>query len=138
MEKFMHMKRLFFLTSFLFIFLSNYAQDNSKYQAPPKDILDLVLAKPTPSVFIDDKAGWILLLERSDYPSIEELAQPELRIAGLRINPNNFSPSRSGSYTNIRIKNVKSTEVFDIGDLPKEMRASSIQWSPDQKKFAFV
>ena len=73
--------------TFLFLCFFSFAQDAVKYQTPPKDIMDLVLAKPTPSVYIDNKAEWMLLLDRSDFPSIEELAQPELRIAGLRINP---------------------------------------------------
>ena len=132
------MRRIIFCFSFLFIALVSFAQDDFKYQAPPKDILDLVLAKPTPGVSIDDKAEWMLLLERSDYPSIEELAQAELRIAGLRINPANFAPSRSGSSTNIQIRNIKTKQVFDIEGLPGDLRASSVQWSPDQRKFAFV
>ncbi|HYK57084.1 MAG TPA: hypothetical protein VEV15_11495, partial [Flavisolibacter sp.] len=123
------MRRIIFCFSFLFIALVSFAQDDFKYQAPPKDILDLVLAKPTPGVSIDDKAEWMLLLERSDYPSIEELAQAELRIAGLRINPANFAPSRSGSSTNIQIRNIKTKQVFDIEGLPGDLRASSVQWS---------
>ena len=117
---------------------SNAQDDVTTYQTPPKDIMDLVLAKPTPSVSIDDKAEWMLLMERSDFPTIEELAQPELRIAGLRINPNNFSPSRSGSSTGIQIKNIKDNKLYDITGLPIELRASNVQWAPDQKHFAFV
>lgn len=132
------MKRLIFLTSFLFCFSCLLAQDDFKYQAPPKDIMNLVLAKPTPGVSIDDKAQWMLLMGRSDYPTIEELAQPEYRIAGLRINPNNFGPSRSGSSENIRIRNIRSREEYAIEGLPSELRASSIQWSPDQSRFAFI
>ncbi len=132
------MRKIIFCFSFLFTVLFSFAQDNFKYQTPPREILELVLAKPTPGVSIDDKAEWMLLLERSDYPSIEELAQAELRIAGLRINPANFSPSRSGSSTNIQIKNIKTKQVFDIEGLPNDLRASSVQWSPDQRKFAFV
>ncbi len=124
--------------SFLLLCFFSFAQDAVKYQTPPKDIMDLALAKPTPSVVIDNKAEWMLLLDRSDFPTIEELAHPELRIAGLRINPNNFSPTRSGSSTNIQVKNIKTNKVFDIEGLPKELSASSVQWSPDQTKFAFI
>ncbi|HVG12492.1 MAG TPA: prolyl oligopeptidase family serine peptidase [Flavisolibacter sp.] len=113
------------------------AQDGS-YQTPPKDIADMVLAKPTPGVSIDGKAQWMLLLERSDFPTIEELAQPELRIAGLRINPNNFSPTRAGSSEAIRLKNIKADKTFDIDGLPKDLRATNVQWSPDETKFALV
>lgn len=132
------MKHVLFSIFLLFNFLFSIAQDDVSYQVPPKDIVDLVMAKPTPSVFIDDKAEWMLLMERSDYPTIEELSQPELRIAGLRINPANFSPSRASSFNNIKIKNIKTKEVFELDGLPGNMRASSVTWSPDQKRFAFV
>lgn len=132
------MKQISFFIGFLMMGFLSMAQDNFSYQTPPKDILDLVLSKPTPGVMVDDKANWMLLLERSDYPSIEELAQPELRIAGLRINPNNFGPSRAASFTNIAIKNIKTQKTFEIEGLPSPLRASSIQWSPDQQKFAFI
>ena len=65
----------------------------------------------------------MLILERSDMPSVEDLAQPELRIAGLRINPNNFGPSRSAYTTNISIKDVKSGTEFKIAGLPANLKA---------------
>jgi hypothetical protein len=86
------MKKL--LVSFLLLAGINAAkaQDAITYQTPPKEMADLLLAKPTPGVFIDSKTEWLLLADRTLYPSVEELAMPELRIAGLRINPNNFAP----------------------------------------------
>ncbi len=127
-----------FLIVVIFCFNTVFGQDNFRYQTPPKDILDLALAEPTPAVSIDKKGEWMLLLQRSEFPTIEELAQPELRIGGLRINPNNFSPSRAGSSTNIQIKNIKSKQVFTISGLPADLKASSVQWSPDERKFAFI
>jgi hypothetical protein len=52
---------------------------------------DLLLAPTTPSVSLDGKAEWMLIMDRSSYPTIAELAEPELRIGGLRMNPANFS-----------------------------------------------
>ncbi|MEJ7911845.1 MAG: prolyl oligopeptidase family serine peptidase [Chitinophagaceae bacterium] len=124
-----------------FLFLSriySFAQDGATYQTPPKDIADLVLAKPTPAVSIDSKAEWMLLMDRSDYPTIKELAGDELRIGGLRINPANFSPSRNPSSEGLQLKNIKSKKVFPIVGLPKDLRATDVQWSPDEKMFAFV
>ncbi|MBK6634712.1 MAG: hypothetical protein IPG38_10680 [Chitinophagaceae bacterium] len=80
----------------------------------------------------------MLILERSDMPSVEDLAQPELRIAGLRINPNNFGPSRSAYTTNIIIKDVKSGTEFKINGLPANLKASNLQWSPNEDKAAFT
>ncbi|MEX0635263.1 MAG: hypothetical protein WD135_00735, partial [Ferruginibacter sp.] len=70
------------------------AQDDVGYKTPPNNISDMLLAKPTPGVSIDEKGEWMLFLQSSSYPSVEELAKPELKIAGLRINPENYSPSR--------------------------------------------
>ena len=127
-----------FLLSFLLFARGSFAQDNARYQEPPKVIKDLVLSKPTPGVSIDKTAEWMLLMERSDFPEIAELAEPELRIAGQRINPANFGPSRSGASTNIQIKNIKTGKVYDVQGLPANLRAASIQWSPNEDQFAFI
>ena len=90
-------KLVFFFLLLVPVF--SFSQEDITYKTPPKEIMDLVLAPPTPGVSIDEKGEWMLLLERSDLPDIEELAEPELRIAGLRINPENFGPSRSSYIT---------------------------------------
>lgn len=121
-----------------FAFLKVPAQDDVSYKTPPKNIVDLVLAKPTPSVVLDSKGEWMIILERSGYPPIEELAQPELRIAGLRINGRNYGPSRSPYFTGISLKNIKTKQVFPVADLPKDLKAGSIQWSPGETQFGFI
>jgi dipeptidyl aminopeptidase/acylaminoacyl peptidase len=114
------------------------AQDAIGYQMPPKVMADLLLAKPTPAVSIDSKAEWMLLSERNPYPSVEELARPELRIAGLRINPNNFSLSRQSFINNFTLKNVKTGKSFTITGLPSPLYANGVTWSPDEHKIAFT
>jgi dipeptidyl aminopeptidase/acylaminoacyl peptidase len=132
------MRRITYLISFvLFVFIGN-AQDDITYKTPPKDILDLVTARPTPSVTIDSRGTWMIMGERSDFPSIEDMAQPELRIAGLRINPRNFGPSRSVYSTNFTLKEIGSRKEFSISGLPSPLKAGALQWSPDEKKFAFT
>ena len=126
------------LALFLLLSTGAFAQQDASYQTPPKAIQDLVLSKPTPGVSINSNADWLLLMERSDFPDIAELAEPELRIAGLRINPANFGPTRSGASTNLQLKNIKSGKVHDITGLPQNLRASSVQWSPDEKQFSFI
>ncbi len=114
------------------------AQDAVTYQLPPKDMADLLLAKPTPAVSIDGKAEWMLLSERNSYPSIEELAMPELRIAGLRMNPNNYALSRQIYINNFTLKNIKQNKTFTITGLPTGLLASSVSWSPSDSKIAFT
>ncbi|HNH21484.1 MAG TPA: prolyl oligopeptidase family serine peptidase, partial [Ferruginibacter sp.] len=101
-------------------------------------IYDLVMARPTPGVSFDSKGQYMLVLERSSMPSVEDLAQPELRIAGLRINPNNFGPSRSSYFTNISIRDIKTGNEFPVSGLPANLKAGNLQWSPNEDKAAFT
>jgi len=123
---------------FLLAGFNLFAQDAIEYKTPPAAINDLVMAKLSPSVSFDKKGEWMLVMERSSMPSVEELAQPELRIAGLRINPNNFGLSRSAFMSNLFLKNIKTGAEYIIAGLPKEIKAGNIQWSPDQDKIAFT
>jgi len=121
----------------LFLVVRVSAQDAINYQLPPKDIADLLLAKPTPAVSIDSKGEWMLLTSRNSYPSVAELAMPELRIAGLRINPNNFAPSRQNLASGFSIKNIKTGETAAVTGLPSPLLATNVSWSPNEKKIAF-
>jgi dipeptidyl aminopeptidase/acylaminoacyl peptidase len=114
------------------------AQDAASYQVPPKVIEDLLLAKPTPSVSIDSKGAWMLLSERNSYPTVEELGQPEIRVAGLRLNPNNFSPSRQTYINNFSLKQLKDNQTFPIIGLPNQLLASAVSWNPSETKIAFT
>ena len=99
-----------------------YAQDAVGYQTPPKDIADLLLAKPTPSVSVDSKGEWMLLSERNSYPSVEELGQPEIRVAGLRLNPNNFSPSRQTYINDFSLKNIQTNTAYKYLEMANNMQ----------------
>lgn len=130
------MRNLLLLVSF-FVINFCFAQEEG-YKTPPKEIADLLLAKPTPAVSIDEKGAWMLLMERNSYPSVEELAQPELRIAGQRINPNNFAPSRQNFINNFIIKDLKAGKEYPVAGLPANMLAGNVSWSPNDKKIAFT
>lgn len=126
--------------AFLFLGLGTtlLAQDDVAYKTPPATISDMLLAKPLPQVSVDDKGKWMVLLETSPYPSVEELAKPELRIAGLRINPANFSPSRQNFITGISLRSVRDGKEFSITGLPKPLAGANVSWSPDYRKIAIT
>ncbi|MBM3416162.1 MAG: S9 family peptidase [Bacteroidetes bacterium] len=132
------MFRQFFTALLLIITTAGFSQDDISYKLPPKDIADMLLAKPAPGVSVDDKGEWMLLTESSSYPSVEELARPELKIAGLRINPANFAPSRQTFINNLYLKNISSGKEMKITGLPAPLYAGNISWSPDDKKIAFT
>jgi len=134
------MRKSSFISALFILFITNSisAQTDAGYKLPPKDIADMLLAKPTPNVSIDDKGEWMLFTESNSYPSVEELARPELRIAGFRINPNNYAPSRSNYINNLYLKNISSGKEFKITGLPTPVFAGNISWSPNDKKIAFI
>src|SRR5450432_4164035 len=57
------------------------------YQKAPQPISDLLSARPTPLVQVSPNGKWLLTADRLPYPPVSDLAQPMLRLAGLRINP---------------------------------------------------
>jgi dipeptidyl aminopeptidase/acylaminoacyl peptidase len=114
------------------------AQEQITYKEPPKEIYDLIMAKPVPSASVDDAGKWMLLMERNTFPTVAELAEPELRIAGLRINPINCAQSRMITLAGMSLKDLNTLKEYAIKGLPSNLRATSVQWSPLQNKIAFV
>ncbi|MFM6976361.1 MAG: alpha/beta hydrolase family protein [Sphingobacteriaceae bacterium] len=127
---------LFILFAALLVNLVS-AQETTSYQLPPKEIADLLLAAPTPGVSVDGKGNFMLIMERTSNPTVEELGQPEFKIAGLRINPNNFAPSRLNFIKNFVLKNIKANKSYQVRGLPANLSALNPAWNPSDSKIAF-
>lgn len=119
--------------------LTGYAQDNSAYQLPPKSIVDLVDAPTGAAVQFSPDGKLMLILQIPGYASIEQVAQPLVGLAGLRINPANNSTEAevSGLYNGITVKNLGTKKEMQISGLPQELRLANISWSPDAQHIAF-
>jgi dipeptidyl aminopeptidase/acylaminoacyl peptidase len=119
------------------------AQTNLQYQLPPKAIVDLIDAPPTPGVSLSPRADasgkrWILIQHFAGLPTIAELAQPELRLAGLRFNPKTDGPSRGRYSTLIELQALPDGKPVAISGLPSRANIRFEEWSPDGSKLAFV
>lgn len=132
------MKHLLWVFTLLLLSDSLLAQAPSGYQMPPKAIADLANAPQPPALRINSSREWMMLMERPGYPSIEELAQPELRLAGLRMNPRTNGSSRSYSYSSLTLKHMDSGRTFSVSGLPDAAQIENLSWSPDGKRFAFT
>jgi dipeptidyl aminopeptidase/acylaminoacyl peptidase len=115
-----------------------HAQTIPGYERPPEEIAKLVEAPLTPIAIFSSNKNWMALLDKSEYPSIEELSRPELRIAGLRINPENFGPSRGIYFIGLKFKNIKDNKEYPVTGLPANPQISTFSFSPDGKKAAFL
>lgn len=127
------------ISFFVFVCLSFglNAQEATEYQLPPAAIRELLLATPTPSISIDGKAKYLLVLERPSYPLVEELGQTEFKIAGMRLNPNNFSPTRQNYIKGLSIKEIATNKSLKIKGLPFLLAAMNPTWNPSENKIAF-
>lgn len=117
--------------------LSVSAQINLTYQTPPASIQELLEAPNTPVVRFTKSGSKFLLLQSPDYPSIEDVSQPILGLAGLRINPLNNSSAVGITYTKMSLQEVESTNDKTFEGLPTNARIGNISWSPDEKYIAF-
>jgi hypothetical protein len=81
--------RKLLLRGFTPLLLLSIAVGDDVYRKPPREILAVLNAPTTPEAVVSPAGTEMLLIERILYPRISDLAQPMLRIAGVRINPKN-------------------------------------------------
>lgn len=125
------------LLLFLGISIHSFAQENVTYQKPSKSIMDLVDYERAPSVSMDTKKEYMLLMYRNTYKTLDDLNQDELRLGGLRINPVTNISSTMTYSNNIKLRKIKDKAETQVSGLPENAKISNISWSPDEKKIAF-
>jgi len=132
------MKILF--TSLLFVLagLNLRAQENVTYQKPPAEIVELVDVQRAPSVFMDSKHSFMLLMYRNAYRSIADLSETELKLGGLRINPKTNISSTATYTNNLKYKKLRDKDAVQVKGLPQNPKLSGFAWSPDETKIAFT
>ncbi|HJZ69834.1 MAG TPA: prolyl oligopeptidase family serine peptidase [Blastocatellia bacterium] len=113
-------------------------RQQSGYLLPPKVIVDILDASPTPTVIVSPDRRTIALLERHSMPTIAQLAEPIHRIAGARINPKtNGRQLRTGSVIAITLKSIADGAERKI-TLPPNVNISDVSFSPDGKRLSFL
>ncbi|HJR06610.1 MAG TPA: prolyl oligopeptidase family serine peptidase [Pyrinomonadaceae bacterium] len=121
----------------LLVVLAGTVAVGQGYRKPPKEVLDVLNSPVTPSVFISPARDQMLLATGVRYPPISDLAQPMLRLAGYRINPNTNGPHLAPYFVALSLKRIADGAETKV-DLPADARASAPQWSADGKRFAFM
>ena len=132
------MKKIIYSLMFLAMTMgtSLNAQENITFQTPPQEILQLADADMPPSIITDRKAENAFLSYRSRYKTLNELAETELRLAGLRINPITNINSRENFSEKISYYDLKTSKEKTIAGLPAKGRFSNQSWNSAQTKFA--
>lgn len=132
--------RKFLLPAIAIAFVLNAnSQIHLKYQTPPKSIEELANAT-FPRVQFSKDGKYMLVLTSPGFQSIEQVSQPVLGLAGLKVNPSNstLEPENAGSYTGITIKDIRNNTEHALTGLPDKYLMTRITWNPDNTKFAFA
>jgi len=88
---------------------------------------------------MDTKKEYMLMLTRNTYKTLDDLNQDELRLGGLRINPNTNNSSTATYSNNIKVRKVLGGgEPIQVQGLPQNPKIANLSWSPNDKYVAFT
>src|SRR5439155_26019165 len=71
------------------------ASDPPKYVLPPQNIVEVFDAELLPQTLVSPNHQAVAMTKARAYPTIAELSQPMLRLAGSRVNPKANGPHRA-------------------------------------------
>lgn len=114
------------------------AEGDLGYQLPPQTIVDMIDAPRTPNVTFGPDPEIAFLVEPRSLISVAELAEEELRLAGLRFEPRVHAPSRMNYSAGIRLLHPSDGSQKEIAGLPDDLRFLWLRWSPDGQRASFV
>ncbi len=108
-----------------------------KYQEPSPAIARILSAPAAPLVSFNPGRTKFLILERPGLPPIADVAAPELRLAGDRINPMTNALSRAPSFSALIVEPIGPGEIRRIV-VPWKAKIGSALWSPDGTSVAYT
>jgi dipeptidyl aminopeptidase/acylaminoacyl peptidase len=130
------MRRSLTLLSLAIPFLVSVRADEVLYQKPPKDVLDILNAPATPTLSVNPTKTYAVLSTAARYPSIAEVAEPMLRLAGMRIDPRTNGLHLAPNILSVELVKLPEGTKLKLA-LPPNAQAGPLRWSPDGKQFAF-
>jgi dipeptidyl aminopeptidase/acylaminoacyl peptidase len=107
------------------------------YKQPPSPVREALSALPTPTASVSPSRTHVLFLQAVRYPSIAEVAQPIVRLAGLRIDTNTNGAHLAPSYISYSLVRLADNSEIKL-NLPANGKLGTPVWSPDGQQFAFT
>lgn len=113
------------------------AQDEG-FKIPPKELADIVLAQPTPTIsFSPDKKSYAVVTT-NDLPDIKEQSREDVRLAGERVLVSTNSPLVKSKVKKIEIKKMPGESGFEgvVTGFKEDVNIIAYQWSPNGQHIA--
>ncbi|WP_115003963.1 S9 family peptidase [Xanthomonas campestris] len=107
------------------------------YQLPSKALQAVVDAPRAPLLQLSPRRDLAAMLQLPALPDIAEVAQPELKLAGVRIHPKTHAASRFSFASKLWLLSVADGSERQIAGLPSPLSLADLAWSPDQRSLAF-
>jgi dipeptidyl aminopeptidase/acylaminoacyl peptidase len=108
------------------------------YEQPPEDIQAILDAPYPPSVSFSPDGTWMVEQARPALRTLDELAAPRVKVAGIKLDPETFGPSRPYLYRGLVLRPSSGKgEPVDI-ELPDDARISNLRWHADGDKFSMT
>ena len=107
------------------------------YRLPPRAVVDMVDAPPTPAVSVSPEGTTMVLVHRENLPPIRELARPMERLGGLRLDASTNGRHGPRRYVGLTLKDIETGDERDVR-LPDDVGVGFPSWAPSSERFAFT
>ncbi len=112
------------------ILLAELFAEDTLYRQPPKPGAKALNAASTPAISVSPQRDYAIFLQPVRYPPIADVAQPMLRLAGIRIDSNTNGMHLAPTYTSYSIKRLANGADVKISP-PRGAKLRPPVWSPD-------
>ncbi|WP_245979201.1 alpha/beta hydrolase family protein [Solilutibacter pythonis] len=113
------------------------AAAQTAYREPPAALKAIADAPRAPRVSLSPRRDLMALMAIPGLPGIEVVAQPEEKLAGIRIHPRVLARSSFSFGNDLWLQDVATGREIRIEGLPRPLSIAGMGWSPDQKYLAF-
>jgi len=117
---------------------------SAQYQQPPEPLLGVMRAPLPPAPDLDPTGTTLMVVQQAQFPPIARVAEPYLKLAGVRIEPRIHARHDMSSGYGIR-SCLEGFSMVDVASgretavaLPAGACPSWPSWSPDGQRFAFA
>ncbi|MHC4767082.1 MAG: alpha/beta hydrolase family protein [Planctomycetota bacterium] len=107
------------------------------YRLPPREVVEIVDAPPPPSVRPSPDQLWLLLVEGTALPPIEDVSRRMLRLAGSRIDPAANASFRTSFDRGLRLRRTGARADRRLV-IPEGGRLATTSWSHDSRHLVWT